>query len=62
MVKVKIWVRCEGWAAGGYENTLYFKTEKEAKQWAGCYPHVTIKEVERVTLAEFAEDYIGELH
>lgn len=45
MVKVRIRVRCYGWTGGAYENTLYFKTEEDARRWAANKPHVTIKEI-----------------
>ena len=61
MVKVKIFVHCDGWSTGGYGNTLYFETEKQAKEWAKRYDDVEIVSIQTVTLDEFAEDYIGEL-
>ena len=61
MVKVKIFVHCTGWSTGGYENTVYFETEKQAKEWVKRHDDVEIVSIQTVTLDEFAEDYIGEL-
>lgn len=61
MVKVKIFVHCDGWSTGGYENTLYFENEKQAREWGKRYPDVDLVNIETVTLEAFAEDYIGEL-
>ena len=61
MVKVKIFVHCTGWSTGGYENTLYFENEKQAKEWGKRNPDCDFVNIELVSLDEFAEDYIGEL-
>lgn len=58
MIKLRYFVHCEGWATGGYQNVSYFETAKEARDWAKRQG-VTILELKRVTLEEFAEDYIG---
>lgn len=37
MVKFKFFVHCVGWAAGGYENTHFANSAKEA----GGHPHIS---------------------
>lgn len=65
MIKFTFWVTCTSWATGGYFNTHYAKTEKEAmdriKEWNDGYGREVVKLVhmEKVTANEFAEDYIG---
>jgi hypothetical protein len=63
MVKFKFFVHCAGWAAGGYENTHYAETAKEAKAridaWNAQRPNgVTLLSIEEVSNQEFAQDYI----
>ena len=61
MIKLKFFVHCSGWAAGGYENAIYFTSVAEAHYWLSQKPHCEMISIEEVTLKEFAEDYIGEL-
>ena len=63
MVKFKFFVHCTGWATGGYENTHYAETAKEAKAridaWNAQRPNsVTLLSIEEVSIQEFAQDYI----
>lgn len=58
MLKVKIWVHASGWAAGGYENALYFKTHDQINDWHKKHPHVDVLSIEEVSEEAFAEDYI----
>ena len=48
MIKVKIRVKCYGWTAGYYENTIYFESADQARKWAENKPHVTIISIEEV--------------
>ena len=34
MIKLVFYVQCKGWKNGGYQNTHYFQTEAEARNWA----------------------------
>ncbi len=58
MIKLVFFVHCQGWKNGGYQNTHYFKTEKQAREYAKKNG-VDIVKLEKVTLSEFAEDYMG---
>ena len=64
MVKFKFFVHCDGWAAGGYENTHFAKNTKEAKaqivEWnKNRLGSVTLISIEEISDAEFAEDFVG---
>ena len=66
MVKFKFFVHCAGWPSGGYENTHFANSTKEAKeivsqwnknnQWS-----VSLISIEEISDAEFAEDFVGSL-
>ena len=63
MVKFKFFVHCTGWKDGGYENTHYAETAKDAKRivdnWnAEGHTQVTLLAIIPVSNAEFARDYI----
>lgn len=66
MYKFKFWVNCKGWAAGGYENTHFARTEQEAHdivdQWNKQYGHhvVDLLSVEPITDEYFAENYMDD--
>lgn len=61
MIKLKFFVHCQGWADGGYENTTYFTSVKEARYWLSQNPNCEMISIEEVSIREFAEDYIEEL-
>ena len=61
MFKLRFFVHCQGWECGGYENVQYFTTAEEASEWLKIKSHCEKLSLEKVTLKEFAEDYIGEL-
>lgn len=58
MIKLVFFVHCEGWINGGYENTHYFETEKQAREWADRNG-VDIRHIEAVSQEEFSTDYMG---
>lgn len=58
MIKLVFFVHCNGWKNGGYQNTHYFKTEKQARQWAQ-ENNVKIIKLEKVSFSEFADDFMG---
>lgn len=68
MYRFKFFVRCKGWAAGGYENTHFAETEAQARatvdRWNSEYEQrgvdtrVTLLSTEKISDAEFAADYI----
>lgn len=64
MVKFKFFVHCSGWAAGGYENTHFANSAKEAKsriaEWNKNKPgSVSLISITEISDAEFAEDFVG---
>jgi hypothetical protein len=59
MIKMIIFVHCNGWKNGGYENTLYFESIEQANNWLSKKPHCEKISIEQVTDEEFAEDFIG---
>ena len=64
MVKFKFFVHCIGWAAGGYENTHFANSTKEAKgivsKWNKNSPcSVSLISIEEISNAEFAQDFVG---
>ena len=64
MVKFKFFVHCVGWAAGGYENTHFANSAKEAKarvaEWNKDNPgYVDLISITEISDAEFAEDFVG---
>lgn len=59
MIKMKIFVHCDGWIDGGYENILYFPTSEDAEDWLVENPNCKKISLEEITEEEFAEDYIG---
>lgn len=64
MVKFKFFVHCAGWAAGGYENTHFANSAKEAKamvaEWNKNKPgSVSLISITEIGDAEFAEDFVG---
>lgn len=58
MVKLVFYVHCKSWKNGGYENTHYFQTEKQARSWAAAVG-VEVRSIETVTQKEFSADFIG---
>ena len=61
MVKFKFFVHCTGWADGGYENTHFANSRKEAKEiiaeWNKNKPYsVSLISITEISDAEFAED------
>lgn len=40
--KLKFFVNCKGWAAGGYENCIFVFSKKEAKEWLSKNQIVTL--------------------
>lgn len=61
MLKVDIWVHCEGWSTGGYSNTLYFRTMKDVDEYQKENPDVDVLNIQKVSTDEYLADYIGEL-
>jgi hypothetical protein len=61
MVKLVVFVGCNGWKHSGYINTLYFETMKNAEDWLFEHPYCEKLSLEEITEKEFAEDYIGSL-
>ena len=64
MVKFKFFVHCAGWVAGGYENTHFANSAKEAKRqiekWNADRPgSVSLISITEISDAEFAEDFVG---
>ena len=63
MVKFKFFVHCVGWTAGGYENTHFANSAKEAKEivaeWNKNKPgSVSLISINEISDAEFAEDFV----
>lgn len=63
MVRFKFFVHCNGWKSGGYENSQFAESEKEAKkrvaEWNKENPgSVSLTSIEEISNAEFAEDFI----
>ena len=64
MVKFKFFVHCDGLASGGYENTHFSNSTKEAKEivskWNKNSPcSVSLISIEEISNAEFAQDFVG---
>ena len=64
MVKFKFFVHCSGWSNGGYENTHFANSAKEAKsmiaEWNKNKPgSVSLISITEISDAEFAEDFVG---
>lgn len=58
MFKLRFFVHCNGWATGGYENTIYFEEKKQAESWLRERPDCERLSLDRVSDEEFATDYI----
>ena len=63
MVKFKFFVHCVGWAAGGYENTHFANSTKEAKEIVAEWNKnknfsVSLISITEISDAEFAEDFV----
>ena len=58
MYKLHFYVTCQGWKAGGYENTHYFRTKKEARKYLK-ENDLKLISLEKVSWKEFRNDYIG---
>ena len=58
MFKLRFFVHCDGWATGGYENAAYFEKKKQAETWLREHPDCEKLSLERVSVDEFAADYI----
>lgn len=66
MLRFTFFVHCTGWKDGGYENSHYAKTEKEARQiidrWNESYKSngsdcwVELLKIEKMTDEEWLED------
>ena len=64
MVKFKFFVHCAGWSSGGYENTHFANSNKEAKEivskWNKSRPcSVSLISIEEIINAEFVQDFVG---
>lgn len=64
MVKFKFFVHCAGYVNGGYENTHFANSAKEAKaiiaEWNKRIPgSVSLISIEEISYAEFADDFVG---
>ena len=57
MFKLRFFVSCQGWKSGGYENTHYFETKKEAEKYLK-ENDLKLISLKKVTLKEFANDYM----
>ena len=57
MIKLVFYVQCKGWKNGGYQNTHYFQTEAEARNWAQA-KGVKIRSLEIVSQEEFLVDFM----
>ena len=58
MFKLQFFVSCQGWKTGGYENTHYFTTEKEARKYLK-ENDLKLISLEKISFKEFANDYMG---
>lgn len=58
MLKLKIFVHCKGWEAGGYHNTLYFESDQQADEWLQQNPDCDEVSRKWGTIEQFVEDYI----
>lgn len=63
MVKFKFFVHCDGWASGGYENTNFANSTKEAKEIVSKWNNntacpVSLISIEEISDAEFAQDFV----
>lgn len=61
MFKLRFFVHCNSQECGGYENVQYFTTAEATDEWLKRNLDCEKLLLEKVTLEEFAEDYIGEL-
>ena len=61
MIKMIVFIHCDGWKNGGYENTLYFETIAQAESWLFDRSYCELISIEEITEQKFAEDYIGDL-
>ena len=61
MFKLRFFVHCNSWECGGYENVQYFTTAEAAEDWLKRDSYCQKLSLEKVSVEEFAEDYIGEL-
>lgn len=59
MIKLIIFVHCNGWENGGYKNTLYFESVKQAEEWLFRHPHCERISIERITEKDFSDDFIS---
>ena len=64
MVKFKFFVHCDGWTSGGYENTHFANSDKEAKEIVSKWNKnstcsVSLISIEEISDAEFAQDFSG---
>jgi hypothetical protein len=60
MYKLIFWVSCDGWKEGGYKNTHYFKSEKEAKNYLKSKNYLKLISLEKISYNEFLNDYMGD--
>lgn len=56
--KLKFFVNCKGWAAGGYKNCIFVFSKKEAKEWLNRNPDCDFISLEEISGREFTQDYI----
>ena len=58
--KLDFFVHCESWLNGGYTNTHYFPSKKSAMDYIKEDQNLSLVKLEKVTLKQFAEDYMGD--
>ena len=57
--KLDFFVHTDGFANGGYKNTHYFPSKRQALDYIKSYPYLSLVKLEKVTLQQFEEDYMG---
>lgn len=57
--KLTFFVNCQGWADGGYQNSIFVFSKKEAKKWLSEHLSCDLIRLEEISKKEFAEDFIG---
>ena len=58
--RLKFFVNCKGWVAGGYENVIFVFSKNEAKEWLNRNPDCNFVSLEEIDKKEFAKDYVGQ--
>lgn len=59
MIKLVVFISCNGWKHSGYINTLYFETMESAEDWLTTHPHCEKMSLAKIAETDFAKDYIG---